>query len=225
MTDSLAVPTAPEGLELLERRLEEMEHDPKANRPTVSKIRSIVEKEKAKRALVSPPGALKLPPLLEQRRLQFGITDGAFAFQPAFDRVLVHQLAQVPGLTHVPGGVIHKVDNAEVRELESSPQGVVVAAGLGALDALRSNGIDLGDIVDFAYHAPLRKRVDKTERGDDVWVILLQAGDIVGSADLAERIQQGEARIEFDAENYQHHFVGADGKKWKPIKPWVREDW
>jgi hypothetical protein len=230
MTDALANP-APRDLEDLEAQMAKMERDPKANRAMLSKVRSVVEKAKAKRALMTPPAKLGepsplgLPPLLEKRRFEFGIPDGAFHVAPLFDRVFIWQVSQVEELTHVPGGKIHKIDQAERREKESSVKGVLCAAGATALDALYSNGVMLGDIIEFAFHAPLRKRIDVDARGEDQFVILLQAGDLIGSFDAQERLLSGATKLVYDAAAAMHKFVDQEGKAWTPVKPWVREDY
>src|SRR5260221_12419451 len=48
----------------------------------------------------SPKGALVLPPLLDAKRLEYGITDDAFAVAPAYNTVLVFQVALQEGSTY-----------------------------------------------------------------------------------------------------------------------------
>lgn len=188
-------------------------------------VQTTTARDEETRSLMSPPGELGLPDKLERARWRHGITDGAFKFQPVFDRVLVHQIDDVEDPTYAPGGMIVRPETAQQRGRESAPQGILVAAGLTALDALISNGIEVGDLVDFAFHAPLRKRVAVSSTGRDHWVILLQAGDIVGSADLRERLNTGECRFIYNQDEKKHFYIDRNGEQWTPEKPWLRGDW
>lgn len=44
------------------------------------------------RARMSPKGELGIPELLDERRLEHGIPDGAFSMECLFDRILVFQI-------------------------------------------------------------------------------------------------------------------------------------
>lgn len=187
-------------------------------------VRSKVERRSAAVSRhMSPPGALGLPPLLEHRRLLFGITDGAFAFQPFHDKLLVHQIPTKPET--YGGGIIHKTEIAIDREERECPVGVIVAAGAMALDSLRANGVDLGHIVLFQRLAPWRHETDYTWR--DEKVMLLRAGDIVGSVDLGDALRSGKIKLEFDAKLYEHTYLNTEtDEMWHPSKaePFVSGD-
>src|SRR5690349_8585987 len=86
---------------------------------------------------------LGLGPLVEQKRWRYGIPDEAFFNQcAAFNKVLVSQIPEEESDTY-EGTVILKTEVTKKRELVEAPRGVIVSAGLQALDELRSNGIDI----------------------------------------------------------------------------------
>ena len=90
--------------------------------------------------------------------------------------------------------------------------------GLGAMDAIKANGVDVGHIVHFCVNSPYRLPLDDH---DQHHLCLLRAGDLVASEDLAEALDKGEAHIvERDGE---HLIVDAEGKTWKPRLPWMEE--
>lgn len=157
---------------------------------------------------LSPGNPFRLPKLLNKKRLEYGITDGAFEFQPAFDRVYVFQVSQVD-ISKTDGGII-RPDQAKRRELESAPQGILVAAGLVALDQLKSHGIELGHLVTLLRYAPYRIRYDILN-GKDKYLTIMQAGDIVGSKELGDEIAAGRTRVEYDEATGRHCYV--KGKK------------
>lgn len=174
---------------------------------------SLLKQSRARKAAMSKAGALGLSPLLEARRLEYGITDGAFELMPVFDRVLVKQVAEYTRTAG--GGVIVMPQQAVKREYESSPRGIVVAAGMGALDKMRSNGIDLGHMVALLRYVPFRFRHDVID-GKEEHLLIIQVGDIVGSFDLMQQLKSRECRIRFEEENAQHQFIDSAGRAWNP---------
>lgn len=165
-------------------------------------------------SLMSPPGSLGLPELLEARRIEHGITDGAFAQVPFNERVFIHQVHPWGTDTATPGGVILLTEKASHVEGRSSCYGIIVAAGLKALDALYSNGIELGHYVSFVLHAPCRIRVD-AKLGQEYQVVSVHAQDIGGSMDLAREIREGKKRIRYSEVSGQHLIVNPAGESRK----------
>jgi hypothetical protein len=176
-------------------------------------------------AAMAPPGGIAgLSPLLEARRLQYAIPNGAFKIQAAFDVCLVHQIERPDQSTFVPGGKILMSPNDRRRDHESTPKGVLVAAGLQALDHLRSNGIEVGHIVTLIRQAPWRMPIDNVG-GHEKYLLILRTGDITGSEDLREAIAAGKCRIEWNAENSQHIYVDEQGQRWNPTVPFLPADY
>lgn len=189
--------------------------------------------EKALRAAMAPAGKLGLSKHLDARRLAYGVPNGAFDVQPAHDTVYVYQLAPIDHITFTKKGRIVRPDMVQTQATNESPRGLLVAAGLEALDILSSHGIEVGDIVRLLRMSPYRMTVDNIE-GHDFPVLVMNAGDIKGSEDTAGRLRRGELRIETVTEKVngvdtiRHRYVPGKGKKRQrgvPIKAWMPEDY
>lgn len=171
-------------------------------------------------------GTIGLGPLVDKKRKQYGIPDEAFFNQSAvLNRVLVAQIPEEETDTY-EGTLILKTEIAKKRELVEAPRGVIVSAGLQALDELRSNGIDIGHTVGFTRLAPFR-RPFATIAGERLTLIVLVAGDIIDSEDLGQKLKSRACRIvaKPNEEGVMiHHFVDENGKMWSPVEADVPED-
>lgn len=178
---------------------------------------------------MAPPGALNLPRFLDQRRIEYGIPDGAFRLAASFERIYIFQLPwddkETAGDT-----MIIKSELTRARERQDAPLGILVGAGLKALDALRSNGIDLGHIVGILEVAPYRIQCDWVD-GKTQDVLIMNAGDIIGSQDLAQGLASRKVRIRAQevpgpegTTIKQHQFIGEDGQPWNPVMPGMSFD-
>jgi hypothetical protein len=176
-------------------------------------------------ARMSPEGMLGLPKLLDSRRMQYGIPDGAFAQKALFDRVLVFQIPDRTSSTYEQGGLIEMPDNVKAANLYRAPVGIIVSAGLNALDALVSNGCQVGDKVQFVKNAPYFVRVD-TIGGKDFNLVVLTAGELIGNFDLQDRLKRREM---FEVQNplepgrAEHVFKKEDGSFLLPQPAWREE--
>jgi hypothetical protein len=171
-----------------------------------------------------PDGAspLGLAPLLEQRRLDFGIPDPCFDSQPVFDCCTLYQVPKFSDRI----GSLHVPDEVKIANVESAPRAILLAAGPAALDYLKSNGVDVGHIVTFVKLAPYRTLACWIS-GEAVWTLQVQASSIRGSEDLRERMRMREVSVRerTDKDGFvQHYFSDADGKVWHPQKPWGNPD-
>lgn len=178
------------------------------------------------RSKISPKGALGLPPLLDERRLSYGIVDAAFATQPVFERLMVYQLPAHEGETFMEGGRIIAPDTSRNYMRRECPRGILLSAGLGALDAIRSHGIDLGHIVVTISTVPFRLVVDYVD-GKPFEVLLMMAGDLVGSEDLGATMRSGEVRVVSVSEDdgpRTHRYEDMEGNSWDPVRPWISGD-
>jgi hypothetical protein len=174
---------------------------------------------------ISPEGALGLPRLLDEKRIQWGIPDEAFTHsQACFNKVLVWQTPLNTDATY-EGTLILKPDSVQKRDRMEAPRGVIVSAGLQALDALRSHGVDLGHTVGFCRVAPFRKHF-ATIGGVQLSLIILHASEIIDSEDLNKAIR--ERRVRFRAEEHEgvmtHYYIDENGKRWHPVAPDSVED-
>jgi hypothetical protein len=180
-----------------------------------------IEKELKRR--MAKRGKLGLPPTLDARRLKYGVPNGAFKIAPIYDTVYVFQLPTADGTTFQEGGAIEMPQAAMQQIVNESPRGLLVAAGLRALDELRSNGVDVGHIVQLHRLSPYRLYVD-TIAGYRFTLVMLRAGDIRGSEDLQAALAAGECKVVFDEKIAQHVFVDKKGKRWNPVLPWLPDD-
>ncbi len=172
----------------------------------------------------SPPGALGLPPILEEKRLKYGIPDSAWDAQAVFNKICIWQIPVDTADTY-GGGRIVKTDAQKKRELSEAPRGVIVSAGLQALDELRSHGVDVGHTVFFTHLAPFRKRLPSIA-GKEPSLVILHSGDVFCSEELADSLRKRRARIvskEVDGVT-QHFFCDENGKVWSPAQDAAEED-
>lgn len=169
---------------------------------------------------ISPKGALGLPALLDKRRLEHDIPDEAFDVSCLFDRILLFQVGDMEGDTYGDTSIVMP-DAVRERERDTAPRGVLIGAGLSALDVLASNGIELGHIVTFMRISPLRMRIG-IYGGYTAWALVMQVGDLTGSVDLAEKLKKGQRSIVFD--DGQHKIADGRGKAIKPKNPWIPPD-
>jgi hypothetical protein len=167
-------------------------------------------------ASLKPRGTFNIPMLLDERRFEYGIPNGAFASFPAFDKVYVHQIPLAERKTYADDGVILKPDAITSSDRNTAPRGIIVSAGLGALDSLRSSGFDVGHIIRFKKFSPFIQPVDEID-GVPLAVMVIRDGDIVSSEDLAEAYHARRVSIvnaSADGLGYDHRFarVGTDGE-------------
>jgi hypothetical protein len=143
----------------------------------------------------------------------------ALASQFIYDRIAVWQCPEewYAG-EKFAGTSIYAPESRVTRHKQNTPRGIVVNIGLAAMDAMRSNGIGVGHVVHFAVNAPYRKPLDDT---DKIYLVLLHAGDLVGSEDLARALDDGSAQAVWDPEARQHRLIDTNGDSWTPRLPWM----
>lgn len=172
---------------------------------------------------ISPAGALGLPPLLDAMRLKYAITDGAFKAATLFDRVLVYQIPEedTAGGKFGEGSLIFKSDQGRDRDKRETPRGVLIGAGMKALDILRSNGVDLGHIVYFINSQPWRLYFDYIA-GKKVPALPMNAGDVILSETLQTLLRAG--KVKMCRVDGKHMYVDENGEMWDPANPWASDD-
>lgn len=175
--------------------------------------------------LVSPAGALGLPESLDAARIRHAIPDEAFRVHCLFSRVYIYQLPlpDVSGGTFGGGSMLFMPGTMKARERHEANRGVIVSAGLRALDCLRSNGVDLGHIVTFCRLAPWKHRVGIAD-GKEIDLLVLQANDITGSETLTQDLREGAVSIDVSADG-QHMFMDKNGRQWSPVDPELPQEY
>ena len=164
---------------------------------------------------ISPLGTLGLPRLLDAKRFEWGIPDEAFTHQAAFKKLLIWQIPLSKSDTY-EGTSIIKTQQTKSRHLQEAHRGVVVSAGMTALDMLRSNGMDLGHTVNICRVAPFRMQFT-TIGAVPLHLLIIHVGDVVDSEDLATALKTRVCRIRQDDDTGQHYFIDENGKQWKPL--------
>jgi hypothetical protein len=185
---------------------------------------------KAVKKTLKPKGFFKhLSPLLDQRRLAANIPNGFFKQSMVFDRILIFQLPGDDGETFGDTMIIRPEASA-VAEKSGNPKGVLVSAGLNALDTLRANGIELGHVVTTIRNAPWHMKMD-TVNGHDMFGLVMRAGDITASEDLSDALADGSARVEIKEVKHEdgvitreNHYVDPQGRTWNPELPFIGDD-
>lgn len=172
--------------------------------------------------LESPP--CPMPKLLNERRHQYLIPDEAFEYcnGTMYDRVFCWQVSRHEGETK-GDSLIVMPDDVKDRERNTACLGIVVGAGLRALDEMRSHGCDLGHLVAHARNVIFRLPF-ATIGGKDCHLVVLTAGDIIASCDLALMRKEKTVRvIEKPQEDgsIEHLHCDENGKLWHPQKPFM----
>jgi hypothetical protein len=145
------------------------------------------------------------------------VFDRATSAQAIFDRVL---LWQVPegwyGGDEYEGTGIVKATSTKIRHQQDTPRGIIISAGLNALDVLASHGVGIGHVVHFCVNSMYRRPLDDH---DEKHLALMRVGDNVDSEDLAAAIDNGTCHVVLY--EGKHILVDNDGNQWEPQLPWI----
>jgi len=137
--------------------------------------------------------------LLERRVSEHNIPD--WPGEATFARILVYRIPDKAASrkTFVDGGVIEMIEETADNQKFRSPRGIIVSAGLQAMDILRGNGMQLGEMIWMSSYTPWRFEVDAKTDGDKVKKVeffFMQAGDVTLSEDLLANRRAGKVRVE-----------------------------
>lgn len=154
--------------------------------------------------------AAMLPPLLERRRQEHLIPNGCFSVRPLYDRVLIYRTdirdtEEVKPETFGDTNIIMPEASKDRRD-ETQPRGIIVAAGIIALDQLETNGVELGHVVRFQAFTHFGHEVDVVN-GHRFFVWSILAGQIMGSEDLEREVREGRKYIRKDPQGFREWAV------------------
>lgn len=174
-----------------------------------------------------PP--IRMPRLLNERREKYLIVDQMFQYPASYDRILVHQVS-LHHDTDTAGGLIVLTEKSKQAQREAACLGIIVSAGLLALDEMASNGHHVGDLVAFVQWSVYRLPTTHIA-GHEFPLLVLKAGDIVANCDLQRRINEQSVRViprEFKDPDTgdmvtRHIYVDENGKLWHPQEPFTSE--
>lgn len=194
------------------------------------------ELEKAKertrliKAQMSPPGALGLPPALEAARLKYGIVDGAFRTQALFDRIHVFPIDHEEGeLVEKTAGGLYKPAATQLKDKQEGNRGVLISAGLTAMDRLMSHGVEIGDVVITNKNVPFARRCGDIQMHAMHYLVMRDA-DLASDESLQERIRAGQQRITDvgTPDAYSHQLAQNDNGEWvarKKVSVYIQDTW
>jgi hypothetical protein len=165
---------------------------PKVANPTPSsefQKRNLIAKNIADKleASLKPLGTFNIPTLLDKRRLEYGIPNGAFKIYPTWDRVYLYQIPMEGRETYAEGGMIIQPEDALAYKKNTSARGILVACGLAAMDKIYATGYKIGHIVRFKKFSPFIVPVDNID-GHELQMMIVRDGDLEGSEDMAEEV-------------------------------------
>lgn len=181
------------------------------------------------RERMSPPGALRLPELLEAQRLKYGIPDGFFKSQAAFDRIYVFPIDQFDGESTIGGTGIHRTASRKLQDMQEGNRGVLISAGLTAADRLASHGIELGHVVTTNKNVPFARRCERFESFEMFYLVMREA-DLAGSETLADELRAGTKRVEDVGGHgaFEHQVAWNDNGEWttrKKASVYIADAW
>ncbi len=153
-----------------------------------------IKRTKLIKERMSPPGALRLPEKLEAARLKHGIPDGFFRVAAGFDRIFVFPIDPFDADEKLPGSFLYRPELTQQKDLQEGYRGVLISAGLTAMDRLMSHGYELGDIVMTNKNVPFARRMELIE-GKPMFVLVMRDGDLAGNETLQADILAGKRRV------------------------------
>jgi hypothetical protein len=179
--------------------------------------------DKAIRSQMSPKGKLGLPKGLEEARWKYGMIDDVFGVTAYFNRICIWQLPEQKKAGR--SSVIELPEMAQKRIRQSTPSGIIVAAGLEAMDHLRGQGHRWGDKVLFVRLSPWRIETGYVNGHPELgMLIVLTVGDVVGNLSQRERLVGKNKEQSIEVKNGQH-LMKDGGKLMTRGTPYVEEDY
>lgn len=135
----------------------------------------------------------------------------AWPYEASYDRVVVFSLPEDKATrdTFIAGGKVFMPEAKKEYEKNTTPRGVIVSAGLSAMDYLYSHGMGLGHVVWVARLSPWRHEVDRDKDGREISFLFLRAGDLCGSEELLRQRREGKVTVTRKPDG-THHYVFAD---------------
>ena len=133
---------------------------------------------------------------LEEKRKKYDIPEPFYL--PLGKNVLIWR---IEGEEKTAGGLYVPEEHREVKT-----RGVLIAAGLAALDVLADNLIAVGDEVVFAKYAGRDREAPERKQGEKTTKILeCKVEDVLGSVDALVRVKNYDAKR--DGETGEHFYA------------------
>lgn len=175
--------------------------------------------DKLRRSL-KPLGHFNIPEILDKRRFEYLIPNGAFESYPGFDKCYIWQISLEGARdTYSEGGKILMPDAVKSYKKNTAPRGILVSAGLQAMDSLYSTGFKIGDIVRFKKFSPFIMPVGEID-GHELAVMVVRDGDIEASEDLALELNERRSNIVNTSDNGCDFRVTGSTKTGTKVNPY-----
>ena len=182
-----------------------------SNDVTWEAVKDSLDDAKRRREQMSSPGfihgeeseILRRFPLLEERRWEYMIPDSAWSHWPVYDRVLIVQTSDVGVRLHSESS-LYIPEITQDAEHSTSSEGVIISAGLRALDHAKHHGWDVGHKVSFIANFLFKRRYAFAADGSELHAGVLRSGDIIGSAELGRYIHEGSRALIYNKETGEH---------------------
>lgn len=129
---------------------------------------------------------------LEAKRKKYDIPEIPYA--PIGKNVLIWR---IEGEEKTAGGLYVPETSKEVKS-----RGVLLAAGLAAMDIFADNLVEVGDEVCFAHYAGRERDAEKVVGGVSKRILECKAEDVLGSVDAIKRSQNYRLEVNEDNEHY-----------------------
>lgn len=173
-----------------------------------ARTNEIKKRRERRKTLVSPPRTFQhISELLDTKRIEHSIVDAYFTYtQPLYDRVFVYQIEDFEENRMSTVGeksLIVMPEDTEEYQKNISPRGIIIAAGIGARDYMRSHCFELGDTVQYQNLMPKRIRVGHVD-GKAEYALSLYASDLVASEELNRKLRLGAVSVQWSQELGQH---------------------
>lgn len=172
-----------------------------------TELDAAIKRTKLIKERMSPPGALHLPEKLEAARLKHGIPDGFFRVAAGFDRIFVFPIDPFDADEKMPHSAIYRPELTKQKDLQEGYRGVLISAGLTAMDRLMSHGYELGDVVMTNKNVPFARRMELIE-GKPMFVLVMRDGDLAGNETLQADILAGKRRVVDAGDGKYEHQIG-----------------
>jgi len=117
-----------------------------------------------------------------------------------FWRILVYRIPDEFSANEKVGRIYKPTTTLDLQK-NRSPRGIIVSAGLAAMDSLRDHGMKIGDMVWISPNCVYRVETGRNEKGS-IEFFFAYVGEIVLNEDIPERLTSGEIKLEREGRNH-----------------------
>ena len=160
------------------------------------------------------------PDPIPARAKEHDMHPGIFDFQCAFDKVVIASIDSLAFELHEdeygntwhtwPGASMTIPADVVSQSNGANPRGIVISAGLKAMDYLHHHDVRLGDIVSLARISPYQITVGFDPSCNKVYQAkVVEANAIMCSFDHIERRKRGEVKLTWNGSSHSYVAAGA----------------